>query len=204
VDTLLRISPERFAEGLSVAQFVEGMRKNREIIEENYRVCQIGEEDAVLLRESGPLNVLVLAEDWCGDVVRYLPVMARMAEAAGNWSVGVFLRDQNPDMADLCLKDGEFRAIPVFLLFDGAWNNVACLIEKPQAVYAAEREASRQFASLHPDLSDAAGPTSEMSEQTLGLYFDFIRQFRLSRRAEWQQLFVQELGGKLRKGLKKV
>ena len=34
-------------------------------------------------RPDGPAKVLILGEDWCPDVFRGMPVVVRMAEAAG-------------------------------------------------------------------------------------------------------------------------
>src|SRR6476659_9685185 len=111
------------------------MSKNQELFEANYQSFTLQPQDQVFLDDlSAQLNVVVLAEDWCGDVMRYLPVFVRMAEAASTWNVRIFYRDQNPDLADHCLKDGKHRAIPVFLFFDKEMNERACFTEKPAPV----------------------------------------------------------------------
>jgi len=174
------------------------MSKNKELFESNYASFTLQAQDQVFLRDlKAAVNVAVLAEDWCGDVIRYVPVFTRMAEAAGNWNVRVFYRDQNPDLADHCLKDGKFRAIPVFLFFDADMNERACFTEKPAPVYDAEAEARAAFAREHPDLPDAALQVDEMSETTRNLYVTFIRQFRADSQPRWQQLFVEDIIARL-------
>jgi hypothetical protein len=198
LDPIVDITPERFREGLTIDQFVQSMTKNQELFEENYRTFDLDERDIAFLRGLNMrLNVVVLAEDWCGDVLRYLPAFACLAEAMQTWDVRVFYRDENPELIDMCLKEGRYRAIPVFLFYDKEMNEIACFTEKPAAVYAAEANARQTFASEHPELPDAALPLDDMSEATRAAYVTFIRQFRADNRKHWQQLFIDEIKNKL-------
>ncbi len=197
MDTLAKLTPERFAEGLTLDEFVQGMSKNRETFEENYGNVTLKPEDASALRSiEGVAGALVLAEDWCGDVLRYVPVLKRMSEAAG-WQVRLLYRDENPDLADLWKKEGRFRSIPVIVFFDRDFNELACFVEKPAGVVPAETGAREDFAAQHPDLEDAALPVDKMSPETLDLYTRFIRRFRADNVSRWQQLFVDEIISKL-------
>lgn len=204
VATNTAISPERFAEGMTIIEFVKSMSKNREVFEENYANFTLREDDVNFLRRlDHKLKVVVLAEDWCGDVLRYVPVFTRMAEVANefaqrrSWDVRVFCRDENPDLADLWLKEGKFRSIPVIAFFDEKWTEIACYVEKPAAVYSEDKLAVEAFIKQHSDLPDAQLPTSQMSEQTYELYANFIRQFRADNKTRWQQWFVDEIRAKL-------
>ena len=202
MDTLVGITPERFYEGMTIAQFVGQMSKNREIFEENYDSFQLKPDDAAFLRGMGRgLKALVLAEDWCGDVVRYLPAFARMAEEAREWEVRVFCRDENSDLADMWRKEGKYRSIPVIVFFDEQWEEIGCYVEKPAAVYNADSSARQAFIAQNPDLPDAQLPAGEMSEATLARYSEFIHEFRIEHRRQWQQLFVDEIRSKLEKAL---
>ena len=110
METVARVSPERFAEGMTLQEFVDNMQKNRDLFETNYNNFSLNEEDEAFFRQvDGDLNVLVLAEDWCGDVLRYLPVFKHIAEAVPSWNVRLFRRDENEDLADQCLKEGKFE-----------------------------------------------------------------------------------------------
>jgi hypothetical protein len=198
VETVARVSPERFAEGITIKQFVDDMQKNRELFDANYNEFTLNEVDEEFFRSlDGELKVMVLAEDWCGDVLRYLPVFTHIAEAAQSWDVRVFHRDDNTDLADQCLKEGKYRAIPVFKFFDKYLNEITCFTERPAAVYEMEANLGGYFAAAHPELPDAGGPVAEMSETTHTLYVDFVRGFRAENRRHWQQLFVDEIRGKL-------
>ena len=100
-----------------------------------------------------------------------------MAEAAGKWDVRVFCRDENRDLADLWLKEGKYRSIPVIAFLDEKMDEIACYVEKPAAVYTEDQHAVEAFIKQYSDLPDAQLPTSQMSEQTYELYANFIRQF---------------------------
>jgi len=198
VKTLTKMTPERFAEGLTLSEFIEGMSKNREVFEQNYSNFTLRPEDEDFLRSMDRrLHVLVLAEDWCGDVLRYLPVFARMCEAA-EWDARVFYRDQNLDLADMWRKEGKYRSIPVMVFFDEDWNEVACYVEKPAAVYTADDKARETFISQHPELPDAGLPSSDMTEETYEMYTQFVRELRNENRKRWQQFFVDEIREKLK------
>jgi thiol-disulfide isomerase/thioredoxin len=202
VETIARVSPERFAEGMSIKQFIKEMQKNRELFEANYNDFTLNEEDEAFFRSlDSDLKVMVLAEDWCGDVLRYLPVFTHIAEVAPGWDVRVFKRDDNTDLADQCLKEGKYRAIPVFKFFDKDLNEITCFTERPAAVYEMEANLGGYFAAAHPELPDAVGPLAEMSETTHTLYVEFVRAFRAENRKNWQQMFVDEIKGKLQAAL---
>ncbi len=198
MDTLTRVDSERFSEGLTVEEYVQGMRKNRELFEQNYGNVTLREEDVRFLAdETRVANVLVLAEDWCGDVLRYVPVMGRLAQAIPSWNVRIFYRDENPDLAENWKKHGLFRAIPVIVFFDEQFNELACFIEKPSPVYHAEDDARERFVSENPDLADAHLPVDRMSPTTLDRYTTFIRSLRADSQRRWQQYFIDEIKAKL-------
>src|SRR6476469_16531 len=179
---------------MTIQQFRDNMQKNREIYDDNYQNFKLKPEDQAFFKSFGKkLNVMVLAEDWCGDVLRYLPIFQQIAETVPNWEVRVFLRDENTDLADLCLKEGKYRAIPVIKFLDENMGEMSCFIERPMAVYEAEKSMGSLFAAKYPEIADALAPVDEMSEETRPLYRQFAREFRAESRRAWQQLFVEDI-----------
>ncbi len=61
-----------------------------------------------------PVHVIAIAEDWCGDVVRHVPVLQRLAEAAPNVKLRFITREQHPDVFVRFLTNGG-EAIPKFV-----------------------------------------------------------------------------------------
>lgn len=71
-----------------------------------------------LPRLDRPWHLLALSEDWCGDAVNLLPLVAALAAATPGLDLRVLGRDSNPDLMDAHLTQGTSRSIPVVILFD--------------------------------------------------------------------------------------
>jgi len=67
-----------------------------------------------------PVHIIAIAEDWCGDVVRHVPVLQRLAEAAPNLQVRYISRQQWPDVFARFLTNGG-EAIPKFVFLSEAF-----------------------------------------------------------------------------------
>jgi hypothetical protein len=145
-----------------------------------------------------PLNVLVLAEDWCGDVIANLPILARLAQASGKINLRIFKRDQNLDIMDQYLYQGQFRSIPVFVFFDQAMSEVGRWIERPQIARDEMAEARRRFAAEHADLPDVNKPVPEMADATRQLYMATMSRLRAENAARWTQAVVDEIRAAVR------
>src|SRR6516225_3579905 len=113
------VTPERFAQGLTWADFLANAKVNRDKFEHNYHNPVLTQEDLIYFRKAGelpdgPRKLLAIAEPWCGDVYRELPTAVRIAEAAG-MDLRIFLRDENPDIMDeFVSNEGKSRAITHF------------------------------------------------------------------------------------------
>jgi len=124
------VTAERFAEGLTVAEYVAQMQTNRDAFARLLAEAPVRPEDreAIATRE-GKIKILVITEDWCPDSLRTIPVLARLVDGLPHVEMRVFLRDDNPDVMDQYLKRGQFRAIPVFAVFDEEMNELGRMIE---------------------------------------------------------------------------
>jgi len=79
--------------------------------------------------------VMMLAENWCGDVHRNSPLIAHIVEAIPGADLRVFFRDQNPDLRDTFLNNG-YQSIPVVVFFDKDWNEIGRWMERAHAATA--------------------------------------------------------------------
>jgi thiol-disulfide isomerase/thioredoxin len=61
-----------------------------------------------------PVYVVAIAEPWCGDVRRHVPVLERLAQAAPNLHVRYITREQHKDVFVRFLTNGG-EAIPKFI-----------------------------------------------------------------------------------------
>src|SRR6266705_1047215 len=104
----MAVTRERFGQGLTYDQYKAQMTQNRDRFEANERNVQIEPADLeVFKRLPRSLNVLVTAEDWCGDVIANFPILGRIARDSGKLNIRAFLRDQNLDIVDQYLLRGE-------------------------------------------------------------------------------------------------
>lgn len=129
------VTPEIFAKAKTYDEYVASIERNREKFADNLEKTVIPEETAARLRElaaadGGPTRVLVIGEDWCPDVFRGMPVMKRIADAAGI-EMRVLERDQHQDVMQHFKNSGEFDSIPVFVFLTADGRYLAHWIERP-------------------------------------------------------------------------
>jgi hypothetical protein len=126
------VTRERFEQGMSFQQYLDQMGTNKETFTKFLSEIKIRPEDREALAQLGKqLKVMVITEDWCGDALYNVPVLAKLVEGIPNVEMRVFLRDKNKDLMDQYLNQGMYRSIPVFAFFDENMNEVARLIERP-------------------------------------------------------------------------
>ncbi len=143
------VTPERFASGFTWEQYLGQIKRNRERFEYNYDGTILTDEDVEAFRSlvgiaDGPAKVLALGEDWCPDVFRGLPVMARIAEAAG-MELRIFPRDDNLDIMKEFLNQGEHQSIPVFVFYTKDHRYIAHWTERPAKANAELGEMQAMF-----------------------------------------------------------
>ena len=186
------VTSERFDRALSYADYLAGVAVNRDQFEQYYRTAQLSAEDVAFFRQavaspSGPAKVLVIAEAWCPDVFRGLPVIARIAEASG-MTMKVVPRDENPDIMDEFLLNGTARAIPVAIFYTRDHRYIGHWTERPAVAHAEVARLKAEFSASHPtlDLKTATGA----ERQALISFFDA----RLPQHyPEWQVDTIREI-----------
>jgi hypothetical protein len=161
----MAVTRERFEQGITYDEFKAQMTRNQSRFEANERRFELDPASlAVFQSLPRPLNVLVLAEDWCGDVIDNLPILGRIAAASGKLNVRVFLRDKNLDLMDQYLNQGKFRSIPTMVFFDDDFNEIGRFTERPASV--TERRAQRRLEifAQHPEFGSPDQPIDQLPE----------------------------------------
>lgn len=128
VDT--RSLTEWFEGAQPFERYLEGTLKNHELWLDLYARARLPAWVATLPRRPD-LRFLVIAEDWCGDAVNTVPLVARLAECLGV-EVRVLARDQNLELMDRYLTGGHSRSIPVVIVIDASGNEVGWWGPRPQ------------------------------------------------------------------------
>ena len=186
------VTPQRFDQGISYSEYIDQIKVNKDRFNGFYNDYPIKTEDAAFFRElvqrpNGPAKILVLGEDWCGDVVRGLPVLARIAEAAG-MEMSIFPRDLNHDIMNEFLKDGQWMSIPCAVFYTKDHQYICHWIERPAIAEREMAEMESEIRAANPEISD-----QEFSRERRG---------RTSARAgDWIEATVVELKELLAKSI---
>ncbi len=126
----------RFEAAPDFPAYLELVEKNAELWRDVYERVRLPGDLVERARELGvDWRLAALSEDWCGDAVNTLPVVARLAEAAG-WDFRVFSRDANPDLMDAHLTRGTSRSIPVVIVYDADFREVGWWGPRPGEIQA--------------------------------------------------------------------
>jgi uncharacterized protein YdaT len=163
------LDAQRFAKGMTWKDYLAQMGDTKARPEENSHHAALTEDERRFfssIRQAR--HALMLAENWCGDVHRNSPMLARIVEAMPNCDLRVFFRDENLDLADAFLNNG-YRSIPVLVFFDQDWNEIARWIERPHTATQrafAIRQKTTDIASQ--DQMEAA--TNEFRSQVQAAY----------------------------------
>jgi hypothetical protein len=125
------VTRERFAEGMTVRQYVDQMSMNKDRFLAALDSIRIAAGDAPLReRFAAARRVLVITEDWCGASLASVPFVIKLVEGMPGVEMRIFLRDENPDLMDQFLKNGLYRSIPVIVFLDEHMNELARFIER--------------------------------------------------------------------------
>jgi hypothetical protein len=114
----------RFEAAPTFEEYLEGVERNRELWHGVYERVRLP-DDVVsqAMTIAGGWHLVALSEDWCGDAVNTLPVIARLAEHAG-WDLRILSRDANPDLMEAHLTNGRSRSIPVVIVYDEHFEEI--------------------------------------------------------------------------------
>ncbi|PZC48414.1 MAG: Thioredoxin [Chloroflexi bacterium] len=152
------VTKERFDSGLMYRDYINQIKVNRDRFEHYFGTAEISEDDASFFKETfskGVKRVLVLGEDWCPDVFRGMPIIARIAEASG-MDLRIFPRDDNSDIMSEYLKGGEFQSIPVVVFYTDEQNYVCHWIERPAKANSERAAIEAKVVEEMPGADDQA------------------------------------------------
>jgi hypothetical protein len=113
---------DRFRAAPDFEELLGAVEKNAELWTAMWRHARVDEDHVRRVASlPGTWHLLVLSEDWCGDAVNTVPVVARLAARCPNLDLRVLGRDANPDLMDAHLT-GASRSIPVIIVLDEAYE----------------------------------------------------------------------------------
>lgn len=179
----MAVTAERFAQGLTYDGYKAQMTRNQERFQANESRLVLEAADLAAFKRR-PAHVLVLAEDWCGDVIDNLPILGRIAAESGALDLRVFLRDQHLDLIDQYLKEGKYRSIPVFVFFDDDFQEIGRFIERPTSVTERRAQFRQALGEQHPEYGPPGTPADQLPEEVRARLMQELER----QRQEWKPL----------------
>ena len=154
------VTPERFSQGFDYPSYMDQIKVNKARFEGYYNGLTLSSEDTAAFKElaqrpNGPAKMLVIGEDWCGDVIRGLPVLARIAEAAGI-PISIFPRETHTDIMDEFLKEGKYMSIPVAVFYTAGHQYICHWIERPEVAAKEQSEIEQAIRDENPNIDEQA------------------------------------------------
>lgn len=175
---------EKLNKGISPQQFIDSIEKNKEAFMNWYNGFQWPSEDDREFFESmnnrDDLRCVILAAEWCGDVVRNVPVVLKALEVTGI-PTEILIIEEHLDTMDQFLTMGG-RAIPIVIFSDTGGHVLGQWGPRPAHV----QEAMIAFKQANPD-REAADYQEKLGEarQEMGR--------RYGEGTEYQQVILEEL-----------
>lgn len=128
------ITKARYCEGETFADFMTRRVKNHDLwVAITHRVIIPIEFSARVEALGGHWHLLVLSEDWCGDAVNIVPIIAKLSESVSNMDLRILARDENLDIMDAHLT-GKSRSIPILILLNQKFQECGWWGPRPRAL----------------------------------------------------------------------
>jgi thiol-disulfide isomerase/thioredoxin len=187
----MAISKETFDSGMTGQEFLDVIEANKEKFLENVENATIPDDVNSFFSEH-PVSIAAIGEDWCTDVVHFMPVVIKLAQEVEGVELRVFLRDKT-DLIDSYLNQGQFKSIPVFVLFDADWNELGHFTERPAKSTASMAEESTRFQRANTDLEGVARSYDNMPDETRQQVRANAARFRWDNFDTWNGYFFDEI-----------
>jgi hypothetical protein len=138
---------DKLGKGITPQAFIDGMTQNQDKFLDWHRKFEWKNDDDKQFFEEISVNrddlrCLILMADWCGDVVRNVPVLFHALETA-QIPVEVLIMEQNLDVMDQFLTMGG-RSIPIAIFTDtagfilGQWGPRPSYVQEPMVRFKQE------------------------------------------------------------------
>jgi len=175
----------KLGKGISPQQFVDGMTKNKEAFigwMEQFNWPSAEERQFFeSLNNRDDLRCLILMADWCGDVVRNIPVVFGALEVSGI-PTEVLIMEENLDTMDEFLTMGG-RSVPIVIFADesgnvlGQWGPRPAYVQEPMVAFK-KANPDREAADYQDNLAVTRQEIMRRYGEGPGYQADVVRELR--------------------------
>ena len=172
---------EHYLTGLPWTAYLAQMKKNRDHISALYADAavspqRLAEMSDAVTKQGGAISISVLTENWCGDSISVLPIIARLYEAVQGVDLRIFLGKDHPGVKERYNSDG-FESIPILSFYDDTWNEFGRWVERPESANLRVDD----WAKRHPELAELKVSGDPEKKLELRALYDGL----LLEMAEW-------------------
>ena len=169
-----------FKEAQKYNEFLDAMQVNRDLITANYAAYHLGAEDLKFFAElPEPVEVLVLAHDWCSDVATNLPLFAKIEAETGKLHLHIIPRDPaNWDIAEAYPDVDGSSHIPLYIFFNQRGDELGVFIERATEITALRRVWYEDFFDANPDMAGRGLPMAELPDTVGGQVAAYVKKRR--------------------------
>lgn len=173
-----------YTSGIEPVSYMENLRNYRKLVNDLYTEATAPPEWMELFTAAASgLRISVMTEDWCGDSACNVPLLTRMAEAAGV-GMRVFRSSEFPDLQEY-YKEREVTHIPVVSFWDEQGSEVFRWVERPVAC----AEPADRWKAAHPEFNQLRqGADKESKKGFARIYREFLEEMAgWYRRGLWNE-----------------
>ncbi len=175
---------EYFSKGLTFNEFLATIKSNKDRFLSNYKEMQLTPDDETAFsglpkRKNTIIRVLAIVEDWCPDVFRHLPILAKIVDTSNDIELRILFRDQNLDLMEQYLTNS-CMSIPTIVFFDDDYNELGRWVERPKEATKFMLEVRHRLAQpgmTEQKLRDATRDIID-EEYQRRLKYEMVRELR--------------------------
>ena len=129
------ISAEAWQTGLTLEAYVDSMQRHQAATRRRLAQPALSPEDRdQLAHVAHARHALAMTEDWCGDSMLNVPILAQVVDAIPGMDLRIFRRALTPPL-DEYYQEQDITHIPVFTFLDAHFHPLATWVERPQAAH---------------------------------------------------------------------
>ncbi len=190
----MKLTAEKFNEGMTVQQYMDQIKVNKQPILEIFGSVETPAEDRAFFDGlPEPLRLAVFTADWCGDAVSTSPAIFRLAEDTDGLDIRVFNRDEELELTNSFLPEHRHGTVPVFAVFDSQMHEVGRFIETARELVPVLDDMEKELASLAETTSDEAANRAAVRGSRMA--------YRVSHAREWGHTITREFAKVVKDGL---
>ncbi|RMG24219.1 MAG: thioredoxin family protein [Methanobacteriota archaeon] len=132
-----QIIDELFPKGITYEDYLKRSNSKLGKMKAGYEATEqlLTDHEDVIDFINRPMNVLLFAENWCGDCANGVPVIAKLAEVCDQWNFRILPKDDHEEIFSKYFTTAGKKKIPLLIFMDQENHEIARWFERPTEAY---------------------------------------------------------------------